>query len=96
MCEIFLLLSDRLVLISNIETYMLGIILFILSEMHQEKGSGLVPWPNRLKAAPPRLEEVGVTPEEFHEDTVSFWNSMITLFNVVVYCPCGLFIILSC
>ena len=38
--------------------------------MHRAKGSGLVPWPQRLTTAPPRLEEIGVTPEEFQEDTV--------------------------
>ena len=39
--------------------------------MHKVKGSGLVPWPQRLSAAPPRLEDLGVSPEEFSEDTVS-------------------------
>lgn len=43
--------------------------------MHHEKGTGLVPWPARLTAPPPRLEEVGVTTEEFHEDIVSFCNT---------------------
>lgn len=38
--------------------------------MHKERWSGLVPWPRRLTAPPPRLEEVGVTPEQFREDTV--------------------------
>jgi len=40
--------------------------------MHKERGSGLVPWPKRLTAAPPRLEDIGVSPEQFHEDTVGF------------------------
>jgi hypothetical protein len=40
--------------------------------MHKEKGSGLVPWPQRLTAAPPRLEEIGVSTEEFQEDAVCF------------------------
>ncbi|CAN1153634.1 Probable methyltransferase PMT9 [Linum perenne] len=39
------------------------------AQMHREKGTGLVPWPQRLIAAPPRLEDIGVGPEEFHEDT---------------------------
>nr|QTZ19414.1 putative methyltransferase PMT9 [Bixa orellana]QTZ19415.1 putative methyltransferase PMT9 [Bixa orellana] len=39
------------------------------ARMHKERWSGLVPWPQRLTAAPPRLEEIGVSPEEFHEDT---------------------------
>lgn len=38
--------------------------------MYKEKGSGLVPWPERLTAAPPRLEEIGVSHGEFQEDTV--------------------------
>ncbi|CAL9230264.1 unnamed protein product [Arabidopsis halleri] len=37
--------------------------------MHKERWSGLVPWPRRLTAPPPRLEEIGVTPEQFREDT---------------------------
>ncbi|XP_059451665.1 probable methyltransferase PMT9 [Corylus avellana] len=49
------------------------------AKMHKEKGSGLVPWPQRLTAAPPRLEEIGVSPEEFQEDT-SIWH-----FRVVEY-----------
>lgn len=39
--------------------------------MHKKKGTGLEPWPARLTAAPPRLEEIGVSPYEFHKDTVS-------------------------
>lgn len=39
--------------------------------MHRERWSGLVPWPRRLTAPPPRLEEIGVIPAEFQEDTVS-------------------------
>lgn len=46
--------------------------------MHREKGSGLKPWPKRLTAAPPRLEEVNVSPDEFHEDTVSSLNDKKT------------------
>ncbi|PQQ13229.1 putative methyltransferase PMT9 [Prunus yedoensis var. nudiflora] len=40
------------------------------AKVHKEKGSGLAPWPQRLTTAPPRLEEIGVSPEEFQEDTV--------------------------
>ncbi|CAI0456431.1 unnamed protein product [Linum tenue] len=39
------------------------------AQMHREKGTGLVPWPQRLITPPPRLEDIGVSPEEFHEDT---------------------------
>lgn len=42
-----------------------------LTEMHKDRGSGLAPWPRRLTAAPPRLEDIGISPEEFVEDTVS-------------------------
>ncbi|XP_010550165.1 PREDICTED: probable methyltransferase PMT9 [Tarenaya hassleriana] len=38
-------------------------------KMHKERWSGLVPWPRRLITHPPRLEEVGVTPQQFREDT---------------------------
>ncbi|XP_062105601.1 probable methyltransferase PMT9 [Humulus lupulus] len=48
-------------------------------KMHKVKGSGLVPWPQRLTAAPPRLEDLGVSPEEFSEDT-SIWH-----FRVIEY-----------
>ena len=41
------------------------------SEMHKRKGSGLEPWPIRLTGPPPRLDEIGVTPDQFREDTVS-------------------------
>lgn len=46
--------------------------LLLNTEMHMVRGSGLVPWPKRLTEAPPRLEEIGVSAEEFHEDTVCF------------------------
>lgn len=39
--------------------------------MHRARGTGLNPWPHRLTSAPPRLEEIGISPEEFLEDTVS-------------------------
>lgn len=46
-------------------------ILFEKTGMHKEKGSGLEPWPQRVIAPPPRLEEIGVSPQEFQKDTVS-------------------------
>ncbi|KDP46391.1 hypothetical protein JCGZ_10231 [Jatropha curcas] len=53
------------------------------SKMHKERGSGLVPWPRRLTEAPPRLEEIAVSPEVFHEDTMlwqfrvnEYWKQM--------------------
>ena len=41
--------------------------------MHREKEISLESWPKRLTAAPPRLEEINVSPDEFHEDSVSSW-----------------------
>lgn len=55
-------------------------------KMHRERGSGLVPWPKRLTAAPPRLEEISISPEVFHEDTriwhfrvIGYWEMMKNL-----------------
>ncbi|CAN4090706.1 unnamed protein product [Withania somnifera] len=52
-------------------------------KVHREKGTGLEPWPRRLMALPPRLEEIGVTLDEFHKDTniwhdrvVDYWKQM--------------------
>lgn len=42
-------------------------------KMHKGKGSGLLPWPQRLNAPPPRLEEIGISAEEFQSDT-STWH----------------------
>lgn len=39
--------------------------------MHKIRGTGLLPWPQRLTASPPRLEEIGSSADEFQEDTVS-------------------------
>ncbi|XP_057984055.1 probable methyltransferase PMT9 [Malania oleifera] len=47
--------------------------------MHKRKGSGLIPWPQRLTTAPLRLEEIGVSSQEFEEDT-SIWH-----FRVIEY-----------
>ncbi|XP_050384021.1 probable methyltransferase PMT9 [Argentina anserina] len=53
------------------------------AKVHRERGSKLAPWPQRLKAAPPRLEEIGVSPEEFKEDSIiwhyrviEYWKQM--------------------
>ncbi|KAL2500115.1 putative methyltransferase PMT9 [Abeliophyllum distichum] len=53
------------------------------AKMHKEKGSGLEPWPQRLTAAPPRLEEIDISPEEFKKDTIvwhyrvaEYWKQM--------------------
>ncbi|XBI68340.1 hypothetical protein VPH35_047553 [Triticum aestivum] len=35
------------------------------------KGSELLPWPQRLTAPPPRLEEIGISSKNFSEDSVS-------------------------
>lgn len=51
--------------------------------MHKERGSRLAPWPQRLTTAPPRLEEIGVSAEEFQEDTVRFLITSLTLYDEV-------------
>jgi SAM-dependent methyltransferase len=43
------------------------------AKTHKRKGSGLEPWPLRLTTAPPRLEEIGVSSEDFQKDT-SIWH----------------------
>lgn len=58
---------------------------FDKTETHKEKGSGLVPWPQRLSAAPPRLEEIGVRREEFQEDSVCFSNYNRLLHDTVSF-----------
>ncbi|XP_062010231.1 probable methyltransferase PMT9 [Rosa rugosa] len=49
------------------------------AKVHRDRGSRLAPWPQRLTTPPPRLEEIGVSPEEFQEDT-SIWH-----FRVIEY-----------
>lgn len=53
------------------------------AKMHRKKGSGLEPWPLRLTAVSPRLEEVGVRPDEYQKDTsiwyyrgIEYWKQM--------------------
>ncbi|KAK8950553.1 putative methyltransferase PMT9 [Platanthera guangdongensis] len=41
--------------------------------VNRAKGSELVPWPRRLTAPPPRLEEIGVSSEKYHEDN-EIWH----------------------
>lgn len=45
-------------------------------KMHRERWSGLKPWPQRLMTAPPRLEEIDVSVQEFHKDT-SVWHDRV-------------------
>ncbi|XP_031479426.1 probable methyltransferase PMT9 isoform X1 [Nymphaea colorata] len=52
-------------------------------KMHQEKGSGLVPWPQRLSTPPPRLQELHISSEAFFEDmevwrrrVIQYWQEM--------------------
>lgn len=47
------------------------------ARMHKGKGSVLLPWPQRLTAPPPRLEEVGISAEEFQADT-NTWHFRVT------------------
>ncbi|XP_068665249.1 probable methyltransferase PMT9 [Aristolochia californica] len=44
--------------------------------MHRTKGSGLLPWPQRLTSPPPRLEELGISPEEYQKD-MEAWHSRV-------------------
>eukprot|EP01018_Ginkgo_biloba_P025504 Gb_26012 [translate_table: standard] len=45
-------------------------------QMHRAKGSGLVPWPKRSIIPPPRLEDLGVSNEEFEKDT-DVWHQRV-------------------
>ncbi|XP_020081935.1 probable methyltransferase PMT9 isoform X2 [Ananas comosus] len=45
--------------------------------IHRAKGSELLPWPQRLTAPPPRLEEIGSSPEKFFEDH-EIWHYRVT------------------
>ncbi|KAL8231618.1 hypothetical protein R6Q57_001396 [Mikania cordata] len=47
------------------------------TKMHKQKGSGLQPWPSRLREAPPRLDEIGVSHDQFQEDT-NTWYQRVT------------------
>ena len=52
--------------------------------MHKGKGSGLVPWPQRLTIPPPRLDDIGISAEEFQADTVSYRDYPNCLNHVVL------------
>ncbi|KAL9242985.1 hypothetical protein vseg_016930 [Gypsophila vaccaria] len=43
---------------------------------HGASGSGLTPWPDRLTTPPPRLAELGVSPEMFEKDT-DMWRRRV-------------------
>eukprot|EP01018_Ginkgo_biloba_P030228 Gb_17864 [translate_table: standard] len=43
---------------------------------HNAKGSGLAPWPKRLTAPAPRLEELGISNEDFQKDTKA-WHQRV-------------------
>ncbi|XP_074316640.1 putative methyltransferase PMT3 [Silene latifolia] len=50
---------------------------------HGASGSGLAPWPDRLSSPPPRLAELGLSPEMFEKDTdmwrkrlQGYWNML--------------------
>ncbi|VAH68853.1 unnamed protein product [Triticum turgidum subsp. durum] len=43
------------------------------------KGSELLPWPQRLTAPPPRLEEIGISSKNFSEDS-EIWHSRVVLY----------------
>lgn len=52
-------------------------------KVNRAKGSELVPWPKRLMAPPPRLEELGISTDKYQEDTEvwhwrvkQYWDQM--------------------
>ncbi|TKW23040.1 hypothetical protein SEVIR_4G267400v4 [Setaria viridis] len=45
--------------------------------VNKVKGSELLPWPQRLTAPPPRLEELGISSNNFSEDN-EIWHSRVT------------------
>jgi hypothetical protein len=47
-----------------------AVIFFIQPGVNKVKGSELLPWPQRLTAPPPRLEEIGISSKNFSEDNV--------------------------
>ncbi|KAM0033752.1 putative S-adenosyl-L-methionine-dependent methyltransferase [Helianthus debilis subsp. tardiflorus] len=47
------------------------------AKMHKGKGSGLQPWPSRISVPPPRLDEIGVSHDQFQEDT-NTWSQRVT------------------
>ena len=42
----------------------------MFSENQRDRGSGLVPWPARLTAPPPRLGDFDYSSDKFEKDTV--------------------------
>lgn len=57
-------------------------------KMHRAKGSELAPWPQRLTAPPPRLDELGISAEKYQEDTevwrwrvIQYWKQMKSKFE---------------
>uniref|UniRef100_J3MH07 O-fucosyltransferase family protein n=1 Tax=Oryza brachyantha TaxID=4533 RepID=J3MH07_ORYBR len=44
--------------------------------VHMVKGSNLLPWPQRLTTPPPRLEELGISSNNFSEDN-EIWHSRV-------------------
>lgn len=44
--------------------------------VHRAKGSELLPWPQRVTAPPPRLEEIGISSDKYREDTEA-WHSRV-------------------
>ncbi|XP_047059158.1 probable methyltransferase PMT9 [Lolium rigidum] len=46
------------------------------NRVHKVKGSDLLPWPQRLTAPPPRLEEIGISSKNFSDDN-EIWHSRV-------------------
>ncbi|GJV29166.1 probable methyltransferase PMT9 [Tanacetum coccineum] len=47
------------------------------TKMHKAKGSGFQPWPSRLTGPSPRLDEIGVSPDQFQEDTETWYHRVV-------------------
>lgn len=43
---------------------------FLNTDDHKTKGSGLAPWPARVTSPPPRLADFGYSTDMFEKDTV--------------------------
>ncbi|KAG9154853.1 hypothetical protein Leryth_023913 [Lithospermum erythrorhizon] len=50
---------------------------------HKAKGSGLAPWPARLTTPPPRLADLGYSPEQFEKDTEVWQRRVDSYLNLL-------------
>ncbi|KAL2934831.1 putative methyltransferase PMT1 [Bienertia sinuspersici] len=57
-------------------SYKNSILPFVALDDHKASGSALASWPDRLNTPPPRLSELGLSPEVFEKDT-DVWRRRI-------------------